>query len=488
MPTDVSTWLREQREARGWTRSEMARQLIAAGRARGDRQLPGQDGMCHNIYRWERGGPMSERYKLHYCRAFGIQPAQFAPGPIPEPAAEPAMLAIPAVANRPGMPMAYRGQPMSAAVPVRPVPALPTSGFAVYREAGGPGLGEFNVEREVLMAAHEGGEHAERAERRDIGPVTMEQLRADVRRLSAELVTGEPLVSFLEMRRVRARIFRVLDQQLWPRDQADLYFLLGCLADLMAAAASGLGYPQAAEELIRSGWAYASAIDHHPLMAHLRLQLANIVYWYNQPQQARDLAEDGLRYLDEGPNGAYLHARYAAAAAQLGDSDGAYRALSRGRDAREREYTDDMLEIGGEFAISLASHMRDIGTVLTDIDGADQEAVDELQHAVAAYEAGPGPGEQHWFAGKPLASIDLASIHLRSGALDAAAATLTPVLSLPPAQRVNALPNRLRLVRAELHRPLYGRSAPAQELDERIEEFGRDTMSAGLQSLPGGPG
>ena len=87
-------------------------------------------------------------------------------------------------------------------------------------------------------------------------------------------MTGEPLASFLEMRRVRARIFRVLDQQLWPRDQADLYFLLGCLADLMAAAASGLGYPQAAEELIRSGWAYAAAIDHHPLMAHLRLQLA----------------------------------------------------------------------------------------------------------------------------------------------------------------------------------------------------------------------
>ena len=180
MPTDVSTWLREQREARGWTRSEMARQLIAAGRARGDRQLPGLDGMCHNIYRWERGGPMSERYRLHYCRAFGIQPAQFAPGPIPEPAAEPAVLAIPAVANRPGMPMAYRGQPVSAGVPVRPVPALPTSGFAVYREAEGPGLGEFSVEREVLMAAHEGSEHAERAERRDVGPVTMEQLRADV--------------------------------------------------------------------------------------------------------------------------------------------------------------------------------------------------------------------------------------------------------------------------------------------------------------------
>ena len=486
MPADVSTWLREQREARGWTRSEMARQLIQAGRARGDRQLPGLDGMCHNIYRWERGGPLSERYRLHYCRAFGIQPAQFAPGPVAEPAVEPAVLAIPAVAARPGMPVAYGEQAVSAAVPARPVPALPVSGFPVYREAEGPGLGAFSVEREVLMAAHEGSEHAERAERRDIGPATMEQLRADVRRLSTEFMTGEPLASFLEMRRVRARIFRILDQQLWPRDQADLYFLLGCLADLMAAAASDLGYPQAAEELLRSGWAYASAIDHRPLMAHLRLQLADNSYWYNQPQQARDLAEDGLRYLGKRPNAAHLHLRYATAAAQLGDADGAYRAISQSCDARERAYTDDVLEIGGEFAISRASHLRDVGGALTGIEGAEREAIDGLERAVAAYEAGRA-GEQHGFAGKPLAGIDLASIHLRSGALDAATTTLTPVLALPPAQRVNALTSRLRLVRAELHRPLYGRSAQARELDGQIEEFGRDTMPAGLHSLPGAP-
>ena len=38
-----------------------------------------------------------------------------------------------------------------------------------------------------------------------------------------------------------------------PGDQTDLHFLLGCPSDLMAVAASGLGYPQAAEELIRTG-------------------------------------------------------------------------------------------------------------------------------------------------------------------------------------------------------------------------------------------
>jgi hypothetical protein len=47
------------------------------------------------------------------------------------------------------------------------------------------------IEREVLMAAHEGSDHAEQAERRDIGDATLERLRADVVRLSAALMTAE---------------------------------------------------------------------------------------------------------------------------------------------------------------------------------------------------------------------------------------------------------------------------------------------------------
>lgn len=196
------------------------------------------------------------------------------------------------------------------------------------------------------MAAHEGGEHAERAERTDIGEATLERLHAGVVRLSAESMSGEPFTLFREMRRVRARNYRLMDGYLRPGDQADLYFLLGCLSDLMAVAASGLGYPQAAEELIRSGWAYATAIDHRPLMAHLRLQLASVVFWQNRPHQARDLAEDGLRYLRDGPNAAHLHVMYARAAARLGDADGARRAIADAQDARNRKHSDDVLALG----------------------------------------------------------------------------------------------------------------------------------------------
>jgi transcriptional regulator with XRE-family HTH domain len=73
MSSELAAWLRRQREDRGWTRTELARQLIRAARARGDTSLPGTDNISHNIYRWERGAVTpAERYKLLYCSAFGI--------------------------------------------------------------------------------------------------------------------------------------------------------------------------------------------------------------------------------------------------------------------------------------------------------------------------------------------------------------------------------------------------------------------------------
>jgi hypothetical protein len=162
-----------------------------------------------------------------------------------------------------------------------------------------------------------------------------------------------PFPLFLEMWRVGSRIYAALERRLWPRDAAQLYLLAGSLSDLMAVAAAALGYFQAAEELIRAGWAYAIVIDHRPLMAHLRLQHASVTYWDDRPRQARDLAESGPSYLANGPNAAHLHVKYAQAA--------------------------------------------------------------ENQYA-----SGPAPGQQHWFGAKALVGIDLATIRLHGGDLDAA--------------------------------------------------------------------
>ena len=241
------------------------------------------------------------------------------------------------------------------------------------------------------------------------------------------------------MRRVRDRIYRLLDRRLWPREQTDLYFLLGCLNGLMGIPANRLGYPDAAEELNRAGFAYANAIDHRPLMACCADELGFYAYYRGRFEESRDLASQRtpvrLRRPDTGLACIIYHAR---AEARLGDADAARQAIRDAHEARDREYHDELLEIGGDYLISEATHYGEAGArAHRDRRRRSARRLSELERALGLYDEGPRPGEDHWFAGKPLAGIDLAVVRLRSGALDAAAAALEPALSLPAAQRIS---------------------------------------------------
>ena len=103
----------------------------------------------------------------------------------------------------------------------------------------------------------------------------------------------------------------------------------------MGLTANRLGYPDAAEELIRAGWAYANAIDHNPLRGMLRARLSYVTYWRGWYSESRDLAADGLRYASQGLVGANLHLEQARALARLGDPDAARREVGLAHAARE---------------------------------------------------------------------------------------------------------------------------------------------------------
>jgi hypothetical protein len=480
MSSELGAWLRQQREARGWPKAEMARRLVQAGQEAGDTAIPSVASMLHNIHRWEREGGVSERHKLHYCRALGVQPGQFGPRPegYPDSGLTPGSAAAMAVSAG-----AVPVPAQATDIPGLPGPHLPASAAVAYRERQEPGLGHFAVEHEVVMAAHDSSDHAADHEQHGIGEATLEQLRADLARLSSLSDTGAPLCAFLDMRRVRDRIYRLLDRRLWPGEQADLYFLLGCLHELMGLAANRLGYPESAEELIRAGWAYASAIGHDPLRGMLRARLSYVMYWRGRYGDSRDLAADGLRYASQGLVGANLHLEQARALARLGDPDAARREVGLAHAARQAGYSDDLTQIGGEeFALSRAAAASMAGGALAEA-GDGREAAGELETAVRLYEEGPGPGEQHGIAGKALAGADLAVVRVRTGALDGAVAALEPVLILPPAQRVATLTARLTRVRDELAAPVFQGSPQARDLGDQIEEFGREAITAGLHSL-----
>jgi tetratricopeptide (TPR) repeat protein len=477
MDSELGAWLRRQREERGWARREMARRLVDAGKTAGDSAMPGVEGMYHNVHRWEQEGGVSERHKLHYCRVLGIHPGQFGPS---QPEVTPD--AMNAAGTVPATPWP---RSVMESAPAAVTPGLPARSAFAYRGRQESVMDDSMVQREVLMGAHDGSEHAEQAGQPGIGEATFEQLRADVVRLARLNDSAEPFEVFLDARRVRDRIYRLLDRRLWPREHTDLYFLLGCLNGLMAIPANRLGYPDPAEELNRAGWAYANAIDHRPLMAWLRGELSVYAYYRGRFEESRDLALNGLEYFSVGPHGADLHIYHARAVGRLGDTDAARQAVRNAHEARTRDYNDELLEIGGNYSVSEATHYGLAGSALAVTTGAEREAAAELERAVGLYDEGPRPGEDHWFGGKPLASIDLAVVRLRSGALDAAAAALEPALSLPVAQRISDVTIRLAAVRGELTAPVFRSSPQARDLGDQIEKFGREAVTAGLHSLSG---
>jgi hypothetical protein len=479
MDSDTAAWLRQQREDRGWSKAEMARRLVQAGRAAGDTAVPELSGMLHNIHRWEREGGISERHKLHYCRAFGIHPGKFGLS-----AGEPAQAAAPTLSAE-ASPAALVPVQHSAVIAATAGPFLPTSAGVADRGGQELVLRDFAVEHEVMTAAHEGSDHAAEHERPGVGEATLEQLRADLARLSGLCDTGTPLPAFLDMRQVRERMYRLLDRRARPRDEAELYFLLGCLHELMGLTANRLGYPDAAEELLRTGWAYANVIDHNALRGMLRARLSYVMYWRGRYTDSRDLAADGLRYASRGLVGANLHLEQARALARLGEPDAARQQVGLAHATWEDRSRDDLAEIGGEeFALSQAAAYSLAGSALAETSHG-HEAAGELERAISLYDQGPGPGERHGVAGKALARTDLAMVRLRSGALDAGAEALAPVLALPPGQRLVTLTARLALVRRELAAPVFRDSQQARDLGDQIEDFGRSAITTGLHSLTG---
>jgi len=479
MDSETAVWLREQREDRGWSKAEMARRLVQAARAAGDTAVPELSGMLHNIHRWEREGGISERHKLHYCRALGIHPSQFglSAGELAE-----------ATAQAPSAdvgPAALVPVQLPAAAPATGGPCPPAPAGIACHGRQEPVLRHFAVEHEVMMAAHEGSDHAAEHEHHGIGEATLEQLRADLARLSVLCDTGTPLPAFLDMRQVRDRIYRLLDRRARPRDEAELYFLLGCLHELMGLTANRVGYPDAAEELLRTGWAYANMIDHSALRGMLRARLSYVMYWRGRYTESRDLAADGLRYAPQGLVGANLHLEQARALARLGEPGAAREEVGLAHAAWEDRNSDDLAEIGGEeFALSQAATYSMAGSALAETSHG-HEAAGELERAIILYDEGPRPGEHHGVAGQALARTDLAMVRLRSGALDAGAAALAPVLALPPGQRLATLTARLGLVRRELAAPVFRASQRARDLGDQIDEFGRAAITTGSHSLSG---
>jgi transcriptional regulator with XRE-family HTH domain len=286
----VGAWLRERRQERGWAVSEMARQLRAAA-ARAADTLPSNDALQRMIRRWEAGqeGGISERYQLHYCRAFGLAPGQFGPG--------------------------------------------------------GPPPGEI-----LTAISEESLEFGDWAGQTHVADTTIEQIATQVRHLARDYVHGAPLPLLLEARRLRDRITRQLRGHARLDQARELYLLAAQICGLLAWMTGDLGSYRAADNHAWTAWVCATQAGHDASRAWIRATQAKLAYWDGQAAESAQLAADGLGYDCPGSGRTFLALLRARALACARQPAAARLALDQA--AAERDSAAGSELVGGLWSLT----------------------------------------------------------------------------------------------------------------------------------------
>jgi hypothetical protein len=333
------------------------------------------------------------------------------------------------------------------------------------------------MEREIAMAAAESARFAQFAERSNVGPHTLEQFQADLRRI-AETYPNRPVYPiFAELRELRKRTFELLEGRQLPDQTRDLYLVSAALCGALGLASFDLGRVAAAETQMRTAYLCAELAGHNGLRSWIRGTQALIAYWDNRPQVAVELAADGWRYEPEtGTARVRLAAIEARAWARLRDQHGAEDALRRAEQAREQVNGPD--EPGGIMAFPQAQQLGHAATTRLWLGGQTNLAEAErlATEAIELYEQ--DIPEQRRLGALSLARLDVAAARLVNANLEGVAEQVEEVFELASQRPIESVRRRLLQIATALERPAYQTSGLALDLrDQIITSSGRPALA-----------
>jgi transcriptional regulator with XRE-family HTH domain len=467
----LSTWLREQRLAHGWSVAEMGRQLHLAARQTGDHTVPRTAILASYVRRWEGGKiGLTERYRLHYCAALSLSPAQFDP--------QRSCSQVPANPVE-GMHSSELAKTALHAASDAQQHELAPGRLGLRDGYGDADRGSSSAEplpaaalADVLMAmiAEESLDFGEWADTSNIGDATLEHYTSRVRQLADDYQHEAPHPLLVETRRLRDRVFDKLRGHQRPAQTRELYLIAAQVCGLLAWMSADLSLYRAAEAHAWTGWVCADHADHDGARTWIRVTQSKIAYWDGRFVESVQFAEDGLRYQCSDSGQVMLVLFHARTLARMGRREDADAALGQARDAFER--TDADL-VGGLWSVSPARFHALAGSVQTWRQDPRQALVETSLALEQFHTATP---RQHNYGAEVHARIDQAQAHLLMSDLDGAKATLQPVLALPPERRYEPITQHLGQLRQRLAEPSVSNAITAQQLHEEIETYCREAI------------
>ncbi|MEW1632605.1 hypothetical protein AB0469_00840 [Streptomyces sp. NPDC093801] len=311
-------------------------------------------------------------------------------------------------------------------------------------EQGRPEDAFENHEDVVTAAAGESARFAARAEGSNVGPHTMEQLEADIRRI-VDTYPNRPVGPlFREVRSLRDQAFVLLEGRQPPRYTRDLYVCAGILCGVLANASFDLGRYDAADTQARTAFLLGELAGHNGLRVWVRGLQALISYWDGRPADAVRLAELGAAYApDSGTANTRLESIKARAYGQLGRTGEALAALAGAERLREGLAADGGDLPGGMMAFPVEKQLFYASSTHLWLSGrrnlADAEAC--AAQAVGIFQAAP-PARQR-LGEMSLARMDLAMARLGRGDIEGAAQEVHTVLETNARRRTESVDRRI---------------------------------------------
>jgi transcriptional regulator with XRE-family HTH domain len=315
----------------------------------------------------------------------------------------------------------------------------------------------------------------------NVGDLTVEQVHAELLRISHSYLKTPTLPLFHRTRALRSRVVELLTNgRQKPSQSRDLYSAAGWASTLLAWISTDLNAPRSAEAHLRVAWVFADNADQNNLRAWIRACQHTAAFWQDDYERADEYAKDGLRYAGTGTAGLFLSSALALDLARHGDREGSRDYFRLAHELSEKESpTRDAL--GGPFTCPRSR----AGGFWSETHLALREyraALDHVDAAVSDFEN--TPTHHRNLGSERMVRCQQVKAYLAAGEIDGAGSALQPILATEPEHRMRPLLKRMveisRLVREQEERS----PAAAREMCDAIYSFQRQTR----EMLPSGQG